>query len=140
MTTDAELFMQTIGRIRFRHILTIIIGCSVFLGSLAAGVAGYKALGGPVPASESYVDDKVGAVVQSIADLERFAIDSRIIILNDQWWKIQAKIDEVDSDILESPTNPIYKANLRRLKRDQSHVQSQIDQLKRERGTQRRVR
>lgn len=140
MTTDSEQFMQTISGIRLRHILTIIIGCSIFVGSLAAGVAGYKALGGPIPASESYVDDKMGAVVQSIADLERFAIDSRIIILNDQWWQIQAKIDEAESDISESPANPIYKANLRRLKRNQGHVQSQIDQLKKERGTQRRVR
>ena len=140
MTTDTEQFMQTIGGIRLRHLLAIIIGCCVFVGSLAAGVAGYKALGGPVPASESYVDDKVGAVVQSIADLERFAIDSRIIILNDQWWQIQAKIDDVELDISESPANPIHKANLRRLKRDQGQVQSQIDQLKKERGAQRRRR
>lgn len=131
MSTDADELAKSIGGIKLRHIGLVTAGCCAFIATVGAGVAGYRQLGGPLPATQSYVADQVRVVSQSVEELARFAQQSRMIILSDKWWRIQDKLDEVNDALEEHPANPMLRGQQRRLKRDQDQVQRQIDELER---------
>ena len=64
-------------------------------------------------------------------DLEKFGVDTRVLVLNGDWWRFQAQIEDVQEKMEDAPRNPHLRQLERRLRRDQADVQKQINQLER---------
>ncbi len=136
MSADADELAKAFGRITFRQIGIVIIACGAVMGAVTATVAGYKVLGGPIPASREFVgeqvqvvQDRVKAEIRSVeANVEVLAESLRQmqqLVLGDKWWRLQEKIEALESE----PSTSALRDQIRRLKRDQEDVQHQIDQL-----------
>ncbi len=142
MSTDGDDLARAIGGIRLRSLAAIVIGCAAVMAAVTGIVASYKALGGPVPATRTYVDERdqrLYAEVDErdqrlsaeIAELAGFARDSRIMNLNEKWWRLDAELEDIQQRLEEHPRNSMLRSQERMLKRDQQNTRKQIDQLER---------
>ena len=131
MSTDGDDLARAIGGIRLRSLAAIVIGCAAVMAAVTGIVASYKALGGPVPATRSYVDVRDQRLSAEIAELAGFARDSRIMNLNEKWWRLDAELEDIQQRLEEHPRNSMLRSQERMLKRDQENTRKQIDQLER---------
>lgn len=127
MSTDADEFVKTIGGIRLRHVVVVVMSCGAFMAAVSATIAGYKALGGPIPATRDYVSAELSSVEENVEVLAESLRQTRQIVLSDKWWRLQEKIE----GFADQPSTRMMRDQIRRLQRDQADVQREIDALER---------
>ena len=127
MSTDADELAKTIGGIKLRQITMIIVACGAVMGAITATVAGWTALGGPVPATREHVSAELRSVEENVEVLAEALRQTQQLILSDKWWRLQEKIEGLESQ----PATNMLRDQIRRLRRDQAGVQRQMDALDR---------
>lgn len=127
MSTDAEELAKTIGGIKLRQISMLVIACGAVMAGASGIVAGWKALGGPIPATREYVKAEVRSVEDNVEVLAESLRQLQQLILSNEWWRLQEKIEGLESQ----PTTNMIRDQIRRLRRDQAGVQRQMDALDR---------
>lgn len=98
------------------------------LGALAS----WQAMGWPRP----LVQSDLAPITRSVADvmstaetaLELARSNNRRILQND-WWRYDREIEDTEELMTERPTDRRLKETLRRLRREQSEIQRQIDKI-----------
>lgn len=94
--------------------------------AILAAMVSWKALDLPRPA---WTSDLV-PISDRVADLAAFTKDSRLLILNGDWWRYEAQLSDVRRQIKDDPSNRYLEQLERRLRREQATIQHQIDELK----------
>ncbi|MGI9452856.1 MAG: hypothetical protein ACR2QH_19780 [Geminicoccaceae bacterium] len=69
-------------------------------------------------------------ITDNVADNQAFMRDSRLMILNGDWWRYEARLGDVREQIKTKPHNPYLQELERRLRREQAAIQQQIDRMK----------
>lgn len=69
------------------------------------------------------------AMNMEVAQVEQFAIDTREIVLNQEWFKIQEDMIEVNRLISQDPTNPAFQEWRLKLRAQQRAVNQQLKEL-----------
>ncbi len=109
----------------------IILGLTTAVAVLG-GLSSWQALGWPRPLVHSDLEPITRSVadVQATADtaLELARSNNRRILQND-WWRYDRDIEEINEAIIERPTDRRLKEGLRRLRREQAEIQDQIDRM-----------
>ena len=69
-------------------------------------------------------------VSDRVDDIAENSFSNSLRILQNDWWRYQRYIDELDAEIVADPTTG-RQDELRRLRREQSQIQEQIEKLQR---------
>jgi len=84
------------------------------------------AAGHPKAGSERHRDAGIlrgwGVLAESLRQTQQ-------LVLNDKWWRLQERLDELEQEFEANPAKRILRDQIRRLKRDQADMQKQIDAL-----------
>lgn len=96
----------------------------------------WKALGFPVFATEadvkkieSKIDEKLNKLTSAMQGITSFQKDTRALLLNQDWWRIQAKIDSYKIALSKDPTNLMIRDSISELERQQQDLKRQITKI-----------
>ena len=67
-----------------------------------------------------------------LAAVEKFNADTRVLILNAEWFRLAEKLDRVESNLKEEPMNTTLMELRRQLKNQMILIERQIEKLEEE--------
>lgn len=106
------------------------------IGAIFAILVAWKTLEFPVFATEAdlkqvenKVNEKLNRLTSAVQGITSFQKDTRALLLNQDWWRIQAKIDEYKIALSKSPTNLMIRDSISELERQQQDLKRQISKI-----------
>ena len=96
-------------------------------GSALAIAVSWTSLGLPRPV----LTTDLKPIADDVQNLEKFGRDTRLLVLDGRWWRLQTQIEDTQEKLEDAPRNRHLRDLAQRLRRDQAAVQRQIDQLER---------
>ncbi|MGI9434458.1 MAG: hypothetical protein ACR2Q4_06470, partial [Geminicoccaceae bacterium] len=104
----------------------VMIGAASTTAVVLGGLVSWQTLGWDRPALMS----DLMPITDRVAKFEDFGTDTRVLVLNGDWWRYEARLSDVREQIEAKPQAPYLKELERRLRREQNAIQHQIDELR----------
>ena len=102
------------------------IGAGSAAAAVLGGLVSWQTLGWDRPAMMS----DLKPIVDGRAQDQAFMRDSRLMILNGDWWRYEERLSNVREEIQAKPQASYLKELERRIRREQEAIQHQIDELR----------
>ena len=129
MTTDAEELAKTIGGIKLRQIVMVVIACCSMIAAVGAGVAGWHQLGGPVPATREFVLEHVQKVADGQENLAKFAKGTRSLFLQSQYGDALQAIVLLEEKVADGKATRDTRLLLQAKRQEAEKLKRQLDSL-----------
>ncbi len=104
------------------------------VASVLGGVAAWASMDWPRPATTGdlrEMKETINALSRQLADVSSFGFETRRMALNQDWWRIEAQLEELLKLKLERPRDRQLNEAWLNLKRDRHEIDRQIKILDR---------
>jgi hypothetical protein len=82
---------------------------------------------------QAVFSDALQPLISRLDSLDTFTRDTRLLVLDQTWWRVRAQIESIDSDFPERPLPPHARQLRRNLEQQRQELQHQIALLRHQR-------
>lgn len=107
-------------------------GAAASIASVLGLIIAWQTLGWPLPASQSSVVEAKREALEQVAGVEQFSKSTREIVLGQEWFRNNAKLQELRGKLARDPDNQDLRLSIQLLEQQQRGIEAQLKELERE--------